>query len=126
MARFECEECSELDKYVGCNITRIGKIALKITEPPMNWSFTDKFGLPSRGYQTPAYMSNVVTKADASDLFSPKEYTSYISGVGNMVHVIQYLAPIHLQHCLVFCKTHVPARSKAHKGNVVLHETMCP
>ena len=52
--RFDCEECGELDKYVGCKITKIGKSALKITQPVIFQSFSDKFDLPNRGCPTPA------------------------------------------------------------------------
>jgi len=91
--RFDCEECGELDEYVGCKITRIGKSALKITQPVIIQSFSDEFDLPNRGCLAPERMGNVLTKADESDLLGLKEHTKYRSGVGKMMHVMQYSFP---------------------------------
>ena len=33
MSQFDCEDCGELDEYVGCKITRIGSDAIKFTQP---------------------------------------------------------------------------------------------
>ena len=79
--RFDCEECGELDEYVGCKITRIGKSALKITQPVIIQSFSDEFDLPNHGCPTPVRMGNVLTKAGESDLLGPKEHAKYRSGV---------------------------------------------
>ena len=68
MIGFECEECGELDEYVGCKISRIGKSVLKIAQPVTIQSFTDKFDLSNRGCPTPARSGNVLTKASESDL----------------------------------------------------------
>ena len=45
MAIFDYEEYGELDEYVCCKITRIGKPALKITQPVIVQSFSDEFDL---------------------------------------------------------------------------------
>ena len=88
----EYEECGELNEYMGCKITRIEKSALKITQPVIIQSFTDTFDLPNHGCPTSARSDNVLTKSDESDLFSPKEQTTYRSGVGKRSHMMQYLA----------------------------------
>ena len=93
MAQFDCEECGELDKYGGCKIIRLGKQALKITKPVIIQCFSDEFDLPNCECPTPARMGNVLTKANESDLLSPKYHTKYRSGVGKMMHVMQYSAP---------------------------------
>ena len=38
-------------------------------------------------------MGNMLTKADESDLLGPKEHTKYRSGVGKMMHGMQYSSP---------------------------------
>ena len=41
--RFECEECGELNEYVGCKITRPNKDSLKFTQPVLLQSFEDEY-----------------------------------------------------------------------------------
>ena len=93
MDRFECEDCGELDDYVGCKIVRINDSALKITQPVIVQSYSDEFDLPNHTCPTPATMVNMLTKADKSMVVSPKEQTKYRSGVGKMMHVMQYSLP---------------------------------
>ena len=95
-----------MNEYVGCKIIRIGKSAFKITQPVIIQSFSEEFDLPKHGCPTPARMGNMSTKADESDLLGPREHTKYRSGVGKMMHVMQYSSPLNLQ-----CR---PRSSKTH------------
>jgi hypothetical protein len=53
MERFDCEDCGDIEEYVGCKIERT-KNSLKITQPVLMQSYNDKFELPKISYKTPA------------------------------------------------------------------------
>ena len=91
--RFECEECGELNEYVGCKITRPNKDSLKFTQPVLLQSFEDEFDLPKRAVPTPARVGDVLTKANEEEVLPPKLQTVYRSGVGKMMHIMQYSLP---------------------------------
>jgi hypothetical protein len=45
MERFDCEDCGDIEEYVGCKIVRTNN-ALKFTQPVLMQSYSDKFKLP--------------------------------------------------------------------------------
>ena len=71
MSRFDCEDCGELDEYVGCKITRIGNNALKFTQPVILQSYTDEFDHPHRKFPTPATAGDCLTKCDEKNALGP-------------------------------------------------------
>ena len=93
MSRFDCEECGELNEYIGCKITRPDKYSLKFTQPVLLQSFEDEFDLPTRAAPTPARVGDVLTKSNEKDVLPPKSQTKYRCGVGKMMHVMQYSIP---------------------------------
>ena len=92
MSRFECEDCGELDEYVGCRITKL-KGAIKFTQDVLIQSFVDEFELSSRKYATPAKSGNVLTKGDPELVVDNGKQTYYRSGVGKMIHIMQWSRP---------------------------------
>jgi hypothetical protein len=56
-------------------------------------SYRDKFKLPDRKYKTPAVAGDVLTKCEDKDVMDPEDQTIYRSGVGKMMHVMQYSRP---------------------------------
>lgn len=93
MDRFDCEDCGDLDEYVGCKIDRIDDGAIKFTQPVILQSFDDEFDLPNESYNTPARAGTVLTKGEPEDALGGQEQTKYRSGVGKMLHVMQYSRP---------------------------------
>ena len=92
MSRFECEDCGELDEYVGCRLTRTDG-AVKFTQEVLIQSFVDEFEIPSKKYATPAKPGNILTKGDPELAVEPSKQTYYRSGVGKMIHMMQWSRP---------------------------------
>ena len=92
MSRFDCEDCGDMDAYVRCLIKRIGN-TLKFTQPVLLQSFKDEFELPEAIFATLARAGNVLTKCALEDAFSATDQTKYRSGVGKLLHMMQWLKP---------------------------------
>ena len=92
MSQFECEDCGEMKEYVGCKIERDGR-TLKFTQPVLLQSFSDEFELPSRRYNTPAAAGTVLIPGTEAELLNGMETTKYRSGVGKLMHMMQYSRP---------------------------------
>ena len=121
MARFDCEDCGELDEYVGCLIERVGN-SLKFKQLVLLQSFTDEFNLPEATFSTPARAGNVLTKCKPEDALSPVMQTKYRSGTGKLLHVMQWSAPPMCnairdlaRHMTVTLKRHMEAMLRAMK-----------
>jgi hypothetical protein len=94
-ARFDCEEISEVDEYVGCKVERnYEENSIKVTQPVMLQSCVDKFDLPNGpGPNTPATPGGAVVKADATDCIPADELFKYRSGVGKLLHMMRWSQP---------------------------------
>ena len=92
MERFECDDCGEVQEYVGCKVVRDGRV-LKFTQPVLLQSYSDEFDLPSREYLTPAAAGSVLTVVEAGKELSGTMQTKYRSGVGKLMHMMQYSRP---------------------------------
>ena len=92
MSRFDCKDCGELDEYVGCRITKL-QGAIKFTQDVLLQSYEDEFDLPSRNYATPAKPGNVLTKGDTDSALDSEMQTKYRSGVGKLIHMIEWSRP---------------------------------
>ena len=88
MSCFDCEDCRELDEYVGCRLTRT-KGEIKFTQDVLVQSFKDGFDLSMKNYVTPAKPGNILTKGDPNSAVDAKIQTYFRSGVGNMIHTRQ-------------------------------------
>ncbi len=113
MSRFECEDCGELDKYVGCRLMRqIGKI--KFTQDVLIQSFEDKFDLPHKKYATPAKPGNILTKGDINSAVDAKTQTYFRSGVGKNDSHDAVVATRHSQRSAQSDTTYATGNSSAH------------
>ena len=92
MSRFDCEDCGELDEYVGCRLTR-NKGEITFTQGVLVQSFEDEFDVPKKKYATPAKPGNVLTKGDPNSPVDAKTQTYFRSGVGKMIHMMQWSRP---------------------------------
>ena len=92
MERFECDDCGEIQEYVGCKIDRDGR-ELKFTQPVLLQSFEDEFELPEREVATPAVPGSVLPKVEKGKQLSGTRQTKYRSGVGKLMHIMQYSRP---------------------------------
>jgi hypothetical protein len=66
---------------------------LKFTQPVLLQSYSDEFDLPSREYLTPAAAGSVLTVVEAGKELSGTMQTKYRSGVGKLMHMMQYSRP---------------------------------
>ena len=92
MKRFECEDCGEMQEYIGCKIVRKGN-ELKFTQLVLLQSFDDEFDLPKRKFNTPAVAGTVLIPGNAEEVLTGAEATKYRSGVGKLMHMMQYSRP---------------------------------
>ena len=92
MRRFECDDCGEMQEYVGCKIVREGR-ELKFTQPVLLQSFADEFELPKRSFSTPAPAGTVLIPGEPDKVLKGVELTKYQSGVGKLMHMMQYSRP---------------------------------
>jgi hypothetical protein len=92
MKQFQCDDCGELQEYVGCKIERKGN-QLKFTQPVLLQSYNDEFKLPNRATQTPAIPGTVLKDRETGELLSAEMTTKYCSGIGKMMHMMQYSHP---------------------------------
>ena len=74
--------CSEIIKYVRCKIDR-----------EVLQSFSDEFEMPSQKYSTPAVAGTVLMPGMKEEWLTAKEATKYRSGVGKLMHLMQYSKP---------------------------------
>jgi hypothetical protein len=95
IARFDCEEIGEVDKYVGCKVERNYKEnSIKLTQPVMLQSFIDEFNLPNGpAPNTPAIPGDALVKADPKDCIPANELFKYRSGVGKLLHMMRWSRP---------------------------------
>ena len=92
MSRFECDDCGEMKEYVGCKIVRKGR-ELKFTQPVLLQSFSDEFPLPKRSFTTPVAAGTVLVPGEPGEILLGMEQTKYRSGVGKLMHMMQYSRP---------------------------------
>ncbi len=93
MKRLECKDCDEMEEYVGCKVTRV-RGSLKFTQPVLLQSFSDEFELPTRRYNTtPAVAGSVLIPGEESEWSAGAAATKYRSGVGKLMHMMQYSRP---------------------------------
>ena len=93
MDRFDCEDCGELDEYIGCKIDRIDDGALKMTQHVLQQSYSDEFELPEATVDTPARTGNILTKGDPNLTVGAKLHSYFRSGVGKLLHHTRYTRP---------------------------------
>jgi hypothetical protein len=92
MERFDCKDCRDIEKYVGCKIVR-AKNLLKFTQPVLMQSYNDKFELPKKSYRMPALAGLVLVAGRKEEGLSPAMQKKYCSGTGKAMHAMQYSKP---------------------------------
>ncbi len=90
--RFDCKDCGDIEKYVGCKIVRT-KNLLKFTQPVLMQSYNDKFELHEKSYRLPALAGSVLVAGKKEEALSPAMQKKYFSGTGKAMHAMQYFKP---------------------------------
>ena len=94
MKQFECNDCGRLEEYVGNKIDYIGKDAIQFTQNVFMQSYSDKFELPKRSYNTPAQPGTVLMKpVENGEVLSREAQSILRSGIGKLMYHMQYLQP---------------------------------
>jgi hypothetical protein len=92
-SRFECDDLGELNEYVGCKIDR-DEDSVKFTQPVLIQSYEDEFELnKTRQVFTPEEQGKVLMKCDQGTKLGGKEQKKYRSGVGKLLHMMQWSRP---------------------------------
>jgi len=79
----------ELHEYVGCKIARTEK-SIRFTQPVLLQSFEDEFQCKEGKVMTPAEAGSVLERCADSEALTEGEQTGYISGVGNLLHMMRW------------------------------------
>jgi hypothetical protein len=94
MKQFECNDCGRLEEYVGKKIDYIGKDAIQFTQNVLMQSYSDKFKLPKRSYNTPAQPGTVLIKpVENGEVLSREAQLILRSGIGKLMYHMQYSQP---------------------------------
>ena len=67
--------------------------AIKFMQDVLLQSYEDEFDLPSQNYATPAKPGNILTKGDTDSALNSEMQTKYRSGVGKLIHMMQWSRP---------------------------------
>jgi hypothetical protein len=92
MERFDCEDCGDIEEYVGCKIART-KNLLKFIQPVLMQSYNDKFKLPKKSYWTPALAGLVLVAGKKEEALNPAMQKKSHSGMGKAMHAMQQSKP---------------------------------
>ncbi len=91
MKQFECDDCGHLKEYVGNKIDYIGKDAIQFTQDVLMQSYSNKFKLPKRSYNTPAQPGTVLMKpVENGEVLSGEAQSILRSGIGKLMYHMQY------------------------------------
>ncbi len=92
---FECDNLGNMTQYIGCKIARSNTSrAIKITQPVLVQSLTDKFDLPKGDPQTtPAKPGTTITKLLEEKALDSKKDTNYRAGIGKLQHLVRNSRP---------------------------------
>ena len=87
---FDYKDCVKLEIYVRCKITQEGKHSVRFTQPVLIQSLPDNFKLTNSWYTTPVTAGDVLTKYKEEDMMEAQQQTTYQSGTGKLMHIMQY------------------------------------
>jgi hypothetical protein len=91
---FDCDDVGKLQEYVGCKIVHDrAKQSVKMTQPVLLKSLTDKFVLGSTHHETPATAGEVLRKGNEKDFVSSENMSKYQSGTGKLFHLTKWSRP---------------------------------
>ena len=76
---------------MGCKIdVNRNERKLKFTQPVLIKSLHNEFNLRDKEYYTPANPGQVLSPSEDGDVLNPKIQTMYCSGVGKLIHLMQW------------------------------------
>ena len=95
MNQFDCKDCGPMDEYVGCTIQKLETGGIKFLQKVLVQNFSDEFDIRNiNKFNTPATSGTVLKKPIEGDVhLSQENQTLYRSGVGKVMHMIQYSRP---------------------------------
>ncbi len=94
MKEFECDDCGELNEYIGNKIKYVGEDAIHFVQTVLVQSFEDEFDLGNRCYNMPAQPRTVLMRpAEGEDVLSPVDQTTLRSGMGKLMYLMQHSRP---------------------------------
>ncbi len=87
--QFECNYCGTMVEYVGCTIEKCKSGGIKCLQ------YRDEFDIKDlTKFNTPATPGTILKKPiDGDVLLTSEKQTLYCSGVGKVMHMIQYSRP---------------------------------
>jgi len=85
---FDCDDLGALTEYVGCRVDR-NKNSIKIAKPVLLQSFEDEFGCTDNNVKILAESGSVLVQNE-QDSLSEGEQFKYSSGVGKLLHMMQW------------------------------------
>ena len=84
----------QLEEYVGNKIDYIGKDAIRFTQNMLMHSYSNKFELPKRSYNTPVQPGTVLMKpVENGEVLSREAQSILRSGIGKLMYHMQYSQP---------------------------------
>jgi hypothetical protein len=86
----------QMDEYVGCKLVRnIREGWLKFTQPVLLQSFEDEFYLPIEKNKPniPAEAGQVMARAEDGEKITQEVQSTYMSGVGKLLHMMRWSRP---------------------------------
>ncbi len=94
MKQFECDNCGQLEEYVGNKINYVGDNTIQFAQTVLLQSYSDKLNLEKKCHNTPAVPRTVLKKpADDGKVLSSQDQTILRSGIGKLMYHMQYSHP---------------------------------
>ncbi len=90
--QFECNDCGPMVEYVGCTVEKCKSGGIKFLQKVMLQSSRDEFDIKGlKKFNTPATPGTVLKKPmDGDVILKSEKQTLYCSGVGKVMHMMQY------------------------------------
>ncbi len=115
MNQFECDDCGKMDEYVRCTIEKLESGGIKFLQKVLVQSFNDEFDIEGlKKVNTPATQGTHLKKPVEGDvLLTSENQMLYRSGVGKVMHMMQYSRPDIYQTVRDLAR-HMGAATKVH------------
>jgi hypothetical protein len=94
MKQFECDDCGQLEEYVGNKINYVGSDTIHFVQTVLLQSYSDVFNLKKKCHNTPAIPGTVLKKlAEDGNVLKSEDQTILRSGIGKLMYHMQYFHP---------------------------------
>ena len=90
---FDCNDCGEMDEYVGNKIEKLPSGGIKFTQNVIIQSFCNEFKLPDGNANTPAVPGDILTSAPESPSLEKEQKTYFRSGFRKLIYLKQWSRP---------------------------------